>query len=598
MPDERRVTAPDGQEWTIRRHWLHRPRRWPWTVFQRHRASTDPADSQIEWLDGLAHVAVPEDGWAVWLVTIGVVAVAVIVCVVVVVPVLTPRFDTLIIVGIVVGATIAAIVAIACRVLFRRPWRITARSGSRECSWGVIGSKRGHEAIHAVADSLASGNPIETVDPTRAIGAAGIIEPGLHEVSEIVSRAANPEPLLRRTLDTWTNQPRSSRTELPRADLHRADLPRADLPSARNRSAVPRSGVACSSDSSGWARSVSCSAPRSKTPSNVPSARSSRRTAPASPRSSRSVGSGSTPSPATFRAGSKPRYTLTVHGLVDTPYRLTYDELIALPPTHLDKDFQCVTGWRVTDVEWKGVLLSDLLDRAGVQDGATALRFTSFDGTYTESLTLEQARRSDVIVAYQLEGDDISSAHGGPVRLYVAPMYGYKSIKWLDGIEADEAGTPRILGRPRLRRRRMDRTVQWSRRRPGLSAPILRFGRVERSLHWVNATLFFVLMITGAFLYVGPLSAIVGRRELVRTIHVYCGIALPIPLLIALVGRHGARLRQDFGELNRFAPGEVRWFRPAHARVGPVRASSTRARSSTRCSSVPRGSSCSAPGRS
>ncbi len=92
-------------------------------------------------------------------------------------------------------------------------------------------------------------------------------------------------------------------------------------------------------------------------------------------------------------------------------------------------------------------------------------------------------------------------------------------------------------------------------------APLLRFGRVERWLHWVNATLFFVIMLTGASLYIGPLSAIVGRRELIRAIHVYCGIALPVPLLIALIGRHGARLRRDFRELNRFAPGESRWFR-------------------------------------
>jgi DMSO/TMAO reductase YedYZ molybdopterin-dependent catalytic subunit len=139
---------------------------------------------------------------------------------------------------------------------------------------------------------------------------------------------------------------------------------------------------------------------------------------------------------------SKPDYKLSVHGLVDTPYVLTYDELRALPPTHLDKDFQCVTGWRVPDVAWKGVLLADLLDRAGVKKEATALRFTSFDGTYTESLTIAQARRPDVIVAYQLEGDDISSAHGGPVRLYVAPMYGYKSIKWLNEIELTKSVQP------------------------------------------------------------------------------------------------------------------------------------------------------------
>ena len=71
-----------------------------------------------------------------------------------------------------------------------------------------------------------------------------------------------------------------------------------------------------------------------------------------------------------------------------------------------------------------------------------AIRFKSFDGTYTESLTLKQARRKDVIVAYKLEGDDISAEHGGPVRLYVAPMYGYKSIKWLDVIELTDKVRP------------------------------------------------------------------------------------------------------------------------------------------------------------
>jgi DMSO/TMAO reductase YedYZ molybdopterin-dependent catalytic subunit len=127
-------------------------------------------------------------------------------------------------------------------------------------------------------------------------------------------------------------------------------------------------------------------------------------------------------------------YTLRVRGLVDQEVEMSYADLLAMPPTSLDRDFQCVTGWRVSDVKWKGVRLGDVLDRAGVKPEAKALQFKSFDGAYTESLTLDQARRPDVIVAYQLEGDDISDAHGGPVRLYVAPMYGYKSCKWLDEI--------------------------------------------------------------------------------------------------------------------------------------------------------------------
>ncbi len=107
-----------------------------------------------------------------------------------------------------------------------------------------------------------------------------------------------------------------------------------------------------------------------------------------------------------------------------------------MPATKLTRDFQCVTGWRVPDVEWKGVRLADLLDRGRRAGRARPrLRFHSFDGAYTESLTLEQARRKDVIVAYQFEGSPLSDEHGGPVRLYVAPMYGYKSCKWLDHIE-------------------------------------------------------------------------------------------------------------------------------------------------------------------
>lgn len=135
-------------------------------------------------------------------------------------------------------------------------------------------------------------------------------------------------------------------------------------------------------------------------------------------------------------------YRLQVGGLVQRPFTVSYDELARLPQTQLSYDFQCVTGWRVQDVAWSGVRVRDLLERAGVRDGARALRFTSYDGAYTESLTLEQARRDDVLVALTMLGAPVSDSHGGPVRLYVAPMYGYKSLKWLDAIEVTDRVTP------------------------------------------------------------------------------------------------------------------------------------------------------------
>jgi len=139
---------------------------------------------------------------------------------------------------------------------------------------------------------------------------------------------------------------------------------------------------------------------------------------------------------------SRADYRLTVRGLVDRELDLTFDDLRAMPPTRLTRDFQCVTGWRVPDVEWRGVRLRDVLDRAGVQPAGNALRFVSFDGAYTESLTLEQGTRDDVIVAYELEGEPLSSAHGGPARLYIAPMYGYKSLKWLRTVEVTRRVVP------------------------------------------------------------------------------------------------------------------------------------------------------------
>jgi DMSO/TMAO reductase YedYZ molybdopterin-dependent catalytic subunit len=129
------------------------------------------------------------------------------------------------------------------------------------------------------------------------------------------------------------------------------------------------------------------------------------------------------------------RYQLKVAGLVERPRSFGFTDLQALPQTRLTETFHCVTGWSVPQVAWVGVALPDLLDAVGVRPGATGVRFTSFDGAYTEALTLEQARDRNVIVATGMLGGPVSHEHGGPVRMYVSQMYGYKSTKWLGGIE-------------------------------------------------------------------------------------------------------------------------------------------------------------------
>ncbi|WP_443060817.1 molybdopterin-dependent oxidoreductase [Streptomyces sp. NBC_00448] len=131
-------------------------------------------------------------------------------------------------------------------------------------------------------------------------------------------------------------------------------------------------------------------------------------------------------------------YRLTVGGLVDRPASYRLSDLRALPQTRLVRDVQCVTGWRVPKTAFSGVRLSTLLDAAGVKSAGGAVHFTCFDGVYTESLTLAQARRSDMLVALTMDDKPVTAAHGGPVRLYAAPMYFYKSAKWLSGITVTE----------------------------------------------------------------------------------------------------------------------------------------------------------------
>lgn len=88
-----------------------------------------------------------------------------------------------------------------------------------------------------------------------------------------------------------------------------------------------------------------------------------------------------------------------------------------------------------------------------------------------------------------------------------------------------------------------------------------RFDAAERFLHWTVAALVLTLLFTGASLYAGPLSTLVGRRELVKTVHLVAGLSLPVPFLVAFAGPWAARLRADVRLLNRWDDGDLRWVR-------------------------------------
>jgi formate dehydrogenase subunit gamma len=95
---------------------------------------------------------------------------------------------------------------------------------------------------------------------------------------------------------------------------------------------------------------------------------------------------------------------------------------------------------------------------------------------------------------------------------------------------------------------------------PGSSLRLLRFDRVQRAAHWANAALFGVLVLTALPLYFPSVERIVGRHVLVETVHVWTGIAWPVPLLVSLVGPWGTRMRRDVRRFNRWTRGELEWL--------------------------------------
>lgn len=127
-------------------------------------------------------------------------------------------------------------------------------------------------------------------------------------------------------------------------------------------------------------------------------------------------------------------YRLRVEGLVERPVELTLAQLQGLPQVEERQVFTCVTGWSVPNVLWTGVRPQTLLALVGAHAEATHLIFHSADGVYVDQLTVKQARVPGVLLAHRLQGSPLPRAGGYPLRLVVPPMYGYKSVKWVNRI--------------------------------------------------------------------------------------------------------------------------------------------------------------------
>jgi DMSO/TMAO reductase YedYZ molybdopterin-dependent catalytic subunit len=153
-------------------------------------------------------------------------------------------------------------------------------------------------------------------------------------------------------------------------------------------------------------------------------------------------------------------WRLRIGGAVRDPLELTLDEIRARPRRTLPVTLECAGNGRarmrprplsqpwlleaVGTAEWTGIPLAPLLEEAGLAPDVAELVFTGADHgvqgdeeqAYARSLTVAEATRPEVMLAYEMNGLPLPPQHGRPLRLLVPGWYGMTSVKWLTSIEA------------------------------------------------------------------------------------------------------------------------------------------------------------------
>ncbi len=137
--------------------------------------------------------------------------------------------------------------------------------------------------------------------------------------------------------------------------------------------------------------------------------------------------------------GPTPRIDLStwqfrIFGLVEEEITLDWEQFNALSQVTLDAEFHCVTQWSKLQNTWEGILFNDLMKLARPKPEAKYVMAHCYGG-YTTNVALEALEDDDVLFAHSHDGAPLTPEHGGPMRLVVPKRYGWKSAKWVNGIE-------------------------------------------------------------------------------------------------------------------------------------------------------------------
>lgn len=134
------------------------------------------------------------------------------------------------------------------------------------------------------------------------------------------------------------------------------------------------------------------------------------------------------------------KWSLKIKGMVNTELEFNLEELKALPQVERISTLSCISnrvgGDLIGNSLWTGVMLKDVLELAGIQDGANEIILRAADN-YSDSFVLDAGLREGTIIAYLQNGEPLTKDHGAPARILVPGIYGMKNVKWVTEIELD-----------------------------------------------------------------------------------------------------------------------------------------------------------------
>jgi DMSO/TMAO reductase YedYZ molybdopterin-dependent catalytic subunit len=131
-----------------------------------------------------------------------------------------------------------------------------------------------------------------------------------------------------------------------------------------------------------------------------------------------------------LQAGGFADWRVTVDGLVDRPSSFSLGQLRSYPRNSQITEVSCEEGWSYV-AEWTGVRLSHVLNIVGVKPQAKYVVYVSMQPEWWDSLDMDEAMHPQTFLTYGMNGNDLPTGNGGPLRMRVPRQLGYKSVKFI-----------------------------------------------------------------------------------------------------------------------------------------------------------------------